>query len=71
MYLIAFLAAWLLGNLYIKKNIIKIDNNKFSDLLFLCFLGILIGGRIGYSFFYNLSSTIENPLTIFFYGMAA
>lgn len=66
MYLIAFLAAWLLGNLYIKKNIIKIDNNKFSDLLFLCFLGILIGGRIGYSFFYNLSSTIENPLTIFF-----
>ncbi len=66
MYLIAFLAAWFLGNIYIKKNIIKIDSNKFSDLLFSCFLGILIGGRIGYSFFYNLSITIENPLTIFY-----
>ena len=66
MYLIAFLMALLLGNLYIKNEVIKIDRHQFSDLLFYCFLGVFIGGRLGYSLFYNLSSTLDNPLTIFY-----
>ena len=66
MYLIAFLIAFLLGNLYIKNEVIKIHRNQFSDLLFYCFLGVFIGGRLGYSLFYNLSSTLDNPLTIFY-----
>ena len=66
MYLIAFLTAFLLGNLYIKNKVIKIDHNQFSDLLFYCFLGVFVGGRLGYSLFYNLSSTLDNPLTIFY-----
>ncbi len=66
MYLIAFLLAWFLGNFYIKKGLIKITNDNFSDLLFYCFLGVLIGGRIGYAIFYNFSHTFQNPLTIFY-----
>ena len=66
MYLIAFLLAWYVGNLYIKNNIIEISRDNFSDLMFYSFLGVLFGGRIGYSIFYNFSYTIENPITIFY-----
>ena len=66
MYLIAFLSAWYVGNLYIKKNIVGINRDDFSDLMFYCFLGILIGGRVGYTIFYNFSYTFENPITIFY-----
>ena len=66
MYLIAFLAAWYAGNHYIKKNIVGINRDDFSDLMFYCFLGILIGGRVGYTIFYNFSYTLENPITIFY-----
>ena len=66
MYLIAFLSAWYVGNLYIKKNIVGINRDDFSDLMFYCFLGILIGGRVGYTIFYNFAYTLENPITIFY-----
>ena len=66
MYVIAFLLVWYVGNLYIKNNIIEISRDNFSDLMFYSFLGVLFGGRIGYSIFYNFSYTIENPITIFY-----
>tara|TARA_B100001996_G_scaffold369628_1_gene343236 strand:- start:1197 stop:1967 length:771 start_codon:yes stop_codon:yes gene_type:complete len=66
MYLIAFLLAWYVGNIYIKNNTIEISRDNFSDLIFYSFLGVLFGGRIGYSIFYNFSYTIENPITIFY-----
>ena len=34
--------------------------------MFYCFLGILIGGRVGYTIFYNFAYTLENPITIFY-----
>jgi len=48
MYLLAFLFAWYLGVYYIKKKFIDISKDNFSDLLFYGFLGVLIGGRLGY-----------------------
>jgi len=66
MYLLAFLFAWYLGVYYIKKKFIDISKDNFSDLLFYGFLGVLIGGRLGYSVFYNLQNTIEYPISIFY-----
>ena len=66
MYLIAFISAWYLGNIYIKKDIICISKEQFSDLIFYCFLGVLFGGRFGYCLFYKLQTTFENPLSIFY-----
>ncbi len=67
MYLTAFILAWFLGNYYItRKNNINISRDNFSDLLFYSFLGVLIGGRLGYSIFYNFFDTLENPISIFF-----
>ena len=66
MYLLAFSLAWCVGNFYIKKNIVKISKDNFSDLMFYSFLGVLAGGRIGYSIFYNFYYTLDNPITIFY-----
>ena len=62
MYLLAFLLAWCVGNFYIKKNIVKISKDNFSDLMFYSFLGVLAGGRIGYSIFYNFYYTLDKPI---------
>ena len=66
MYLIAFFLSWYFGNYYIKNNIIKINSDEFSDLLFYSFIGVLVGGRLGYSIFYNLAYTLENPIAVFY-----
>mgnify|MGYP000926470421 CR=1 FL=1 len=47
-------------------NIIRINSDEFSDLLFYSFIGVLVGGRLGYSIFYNLVYTLENPITVFY-----
>jgi phosphatidylglycerol:prolipoprotein diacylglycerol transferase len=66
MYLLAFSLAWCVGIFYIKKNIVKISKDNFSDLMFYSFLGVLAGGRIGYSIFYNFNYTLDNPMSIFY-----
>jgi phosphatidylglycerol:prolipoprotein diacylglycerol transferase len=40
------------------------DRKMLEDFLFFCFLGIFIGGRLGYVFFYDLGGFIEKPLDI-------
>ena len=41
-----------------------LDSKTFEDLFFYSFLGIIIGGRLGYIFFYNISYYFSNPLSI-------
>lgn len=63
MYALSFL----LGYLYLKKAKIAkdIDNNQKDTLLLIIILGVLLGGRLGYILFYNLSYYLQNPLKIF------
>ncbi|UDG79385.1 Prolipoprotein diacylglyceryl transferase [Candidatus Ecksteinia adelgidicola] len=39
--------------------------NEIKSLLYNSFLGVLIGGRLGYVFFYNFSFFLNNPLYLF------
>lgn len=41
------------------------DRKMLEDFLFFCFLGIFIGGRLGYVFFYDLPGLIQDPVRIF------
>lgn len=36
-----------------------------SDILFYIVMGVILGGRIGYTFFYNLPGFIADPLVVF------
>ena len=62
-YIIGILFGWILAKkIFIQKLEIK---NKFDDYITYLILGIIIGGRLGYVFIYNLSFYINNPLDIF------
>ena len=71
-YSLAYIAGIFLGWWVGKKIILtlKIQHNiyispsKFDDLITYLVFSIILGGRIGYIFFYNLSYYIENPFEI-------
>lgn len=48
-----------------RKEKIKISNEEILDLLTYGIAGVILGGRIGYILFYNLSFYLSNPLKIF------
>ena len=65
MYLVAFGVVYILCSRKIKqKTFTKINLEQFEDLLSWCFIGLLIGARFGYVFFYNFEYYLSNPLEI-------
>ena len=53
---------------YSKKNVTKktpFDKNDLDDFLFYGVLGAIIGGRLGYMFFYGIEQIFTDPLSIF------
>ena len=69
-YSIAYILAFLLGlylikffNRRIKTNL---TNKIIDDFLIWAILGVILGGRIGYVVFYQISNFLENPLYLFF-----
>ena len=62
-YIFGILLGWILAKkLFIKNLEIK---NKFDDYLTYLIIGIILGGRLGYVFIYNLNFYINNPIDIF------
>ena len=49
----------------IKNKIVVFDVNLFDDLISYIIVSIILGGRIGYIFFYNFSYYLNNPIDIF------
>ncbi|MDA9687046.1 prolipoprotein diacylglyceryl transferase [bacterium] len=66
-YSLAYIAGIIIGWLLCKKILIqKSDiNEKFDDYVTYLVIGIIIGGRLGYIIFYNLSYYINNFFDIF------
>ncbi|GLO61798.1 prolipoprotein diacylglyceryl transferase [Vibrio sp. MACH09] len=65
MYLFGFLFAMWLANRRADKKGSGWTREQVSDLLFLGFLGVVIGGRVGYVFFYQFSAFLDDPLYLF------
>jgi phosphatidylglycerol:prolipoprotein diacylglycerol transferase len=63
MYLLGFGVAWWLGTRRIKQGRLPgVDAHGFGDLMFYAMVGVVLGGRIGYILFYDLSTYIAHPL---------
>jgi phosphatidylglycerol---prolipoprotein diacylglyceryl transferase len=53
-YLVGFLAAWWLARLRAARPGSTWKAADVDDLIFYCMLGVIVGGRLGYVFFYGL-----------------
>ncbi|SNY55848.1 phosphatidylglycerol:prolipoprotein diacylglycerol transferase [Arsukibacterium tuosuense] len=65
MYAVAFGLAYWLANRAAAKPGSGWTKEQVSDLLFFGFLGVIVGGRLGYVFFYNFGQLLAEPLYLF------
>lgn len=63
MYLVGFIAAFLLAQKRLSQT--PWNRDQLSDLLFWSFVGVILGGRIGYVFFYQFNLFLDDPLYLF------
>ena len=65
MYLVGFWGAWWLAVRRGRSAHAPFSAQAISDLMFYAILGVILGGRIGYTLFYNLPSFLHEPSVIF------
>jgi|TARA_B110000259_G_scaffold49602_1_gene58191 phosphatidylglycerol:prolipoprotein diacylglycerol transferase len=65
-YSLAYIVGIILGWIYCKKKLIKDPSiiNLFDDFITYLIIGLILGGRLGYTLFYNLEHYIKNPIEI-------
>ena len=62
MYLLGFAAVWWLGSRRAASQSPHWSDNELSDMVFYGAMGAVLGGRIGYVFFYNFPVFANDPL---------
>ena len=66
MYLLAFLFFWALGSwLANNRKWWGWSSQEVGDFLFYGMLGVVLGGRLGYVFFYSFQNLLDDPLFLF------
>jgi phosphatidylglycerol:prolipoprotein diacylglycerol transferase len=65
MYIIGIGAAWFLARLRTKAPGFPWSAAQIEDLIFYCAVGLMLGGRLGYVFFYNLDVFRHDPMSLF------
>lgn len=59
MYLVGFVAAYLLAHKRLEQT--QWNKDQLGDLLFWSFVGVIIGGRVGYVLFYQFGLFLDDP----------
>ncbi len=65
MYVVGFVAGWLLARRRSRTPWSVVRPEQVDDLIFYCMLGVIVGGRLGYSLFYGLEYWLQDPLYVF------
>lgn len=65
MYVVALMVAWGLGVYRAGRPGAPLSKAQIEDLIFYGAVGVILGGRFGYVFFYNFGAFLENPLWLF------
>lgn len=66
MYLLGFIGGYFMMCHVAKLRQWPIDKNTISDLLFYGVLGVVLGGRLGYTLFYNFPYYYNHPVEILY-----
>ena len=62
MYLLGFVAAYWLAIKKTKQEWSPLAHDHIEDLIFYSAIGVIIGGRLGYMFFYDAAALFTDPL---------
>ena len=65
MYVIGFLFAWWLARRRSSRSDSPVSAEQVDDLIFYGMLGVIAGGRLGYSLVYGLDDLLSDPLYLF------
>jgi len=64
MYVVGIGLAWWLARRRAERGRIGLTPDQVEDLVFYCALGVILGGRLGYTLFYNLPAFLDHPTMI-------
>ncbi|MCC5794116.1 MAG: prolipoprotein diacylglyceryl transferase [Chromatiales bacterium] len=64
MYLVGFVLAWWLGRVRARRADSPVTPQQVDDLIFFGALGVIIGGRLGYTLFYGFDQVLRDPLSL-------
>ncbi len=64
-YLLGFTAGWWLARMRARRADSGWSMQQIDDLLFYAVLGVIVGGRLGYTLFYGGSQVLRDPWLIF------
>lgn len=64
MYLIGFVGGWWLGRYRARQGNSVLTEEAVNDLVFYVAMGVVLGGRIGYTLFYNLPGFLSDPFSL-------
>ena len=64
MYLLGFIISYFIIGYLSRQRGLGMDRDGVSDLLFYAALGVILGGRLGYTLFYKFSYYLSHPLEI-------
>ncbi len=65
MYILGFLAAYLIAVGDAKRKNLPLTRDDIADLIFALAVGLIVGARLGYALFYNVSYYLANPFKVF------
>ena len=65
MYVLGFLVAWWLARRRSQRADTPVNGEQVDDLIFYAMLGVILGGRVGYSIVYGWDQFISDPLYLF------
>lgn len=65
MYVVGFVVGWWLAKRRAQQAHSTIKPQQVDDLVFYVMLGVILGGRLGYTFFYGWQEIAADPLYIF------
>ena len=66
MYLFGFISAWAIGVVRSRRADLDWTRRQVEDMIFYGVLGVILGGRLGYTLFYGWDNFIDDPLSIFY-----
>lgn len=64
MYVVGIGCAWVLARRRAEQGRVCLTAAQVEDLVFYCALGVILGGRLGYTLFYNLPAFLAEPSAI-------